>query len=89
MSQQPQTNSGTPAPGPAKTYTFWSVVAVFFFAPTALAAVFQSGKTYAANQSGDYAQAHEASRAVRKWQNITALVFIVLFILNLVTMSMR
>ena len=75
--------------GPAKTFTFWSVVAVLFFAPTALAAVFQSGKTYAANQAGDYAQAREASRAARKWQNITAVVFILLFLINAVTLGIR
>ena len=89
MSQQPSPDVGTRTLEPAKTYTLWSVVAVLFFAPTALVAVFQSGKTFAANRVGDYALAHEASRAVRKWQNITALIFIALFVLNLVTLGMR
>ncbi|MDQ1247104.1 MAG: Interferon-induced transrane protein [Actinomycetota bacterium] len=89
MSQEPQSGTASQVLEPAKTHTFWSVVAILFFAPTAVAAVFQSGKTYAANQAGDYAQAHLSSRAARKWQNITALVFIVVFILNAVAMGFR
>lgn len=69
--------------GPAKTLTTWSVIAAIFF-PTGLAAVFQSGKTYAANQTGDDASARSAAAAVRKWQNISAICFVVVFILNLV-----
>lgn len=69
---------------PARTRTLWSVIAALFFFPTGLAAVFQSGKTYAANLAGDQAGAQDASAAARKWQNISALCFIVLFILNLV-----
>ena len=69
--------------GPAKTLTTWSVIAAIFF-PTGLAALFQSGKPYAANQTGDYARARSAAAAVRKWQNISAICFVVVFILNLV-----
>lgn len=68
----------------AKTRTLWSVIAAVFFFPTGLAAVFQSGKTYAANLAGDHEGAHAAEAAARKWQNISGLCFIVLFILNLV-----
>lgn len=70
--------------GPAKTRTVWSVIAAIFFFPTGLAAVFQSGKTYAANLAGDYETAQIAAAAVRKWQNISALCFVAFFILNLV-----
>ncbi len=69
---------------PAKTRTLWSVIAAVFFFPTGLAAVFQSGKTYAANLAGDHPGAHDAAAAARKWQNISAICFIGLFILNLV-----
>ncbi len=69
--------------GPAKTYTFWSVIATFFFWPTGLAAVFQSGKTYAANQAQQWDLAQAASKEVRKWQNITGGIFIVLFLLSI------
>ena len=57
---------------------------MLFFAPTALAALFQSGKTYAANQVGDYALAQSSARAVRKWLNITGLIFIALLVLNVI-----
>ncbi len=71
-------------PTTAKTRTLWSVIAAVLLFPTGLAAVFQSGKTYAANLIGDDARAHTAAAAARKWQNISALCFIALFILNLV-----
>ncbi len=71
------------SPDPANTRTLWSVIAAIFFFPTGLAAVFQSGKTYAANRAGDQAGAQTAAAAARKWQNISAICFIALFLLNL------
>lgn len=75
--------ASTSPQGPAKTYTVWSVIAVLFFMPTALAAIFQSGKAYAANQAQQWELAHAASAKARFYQNITAVVFIVLFLLGM------
>lgn len=83
--ENPATSGGTPA----KTYTAWSVIAVFFFLPTALAALFQSGKTYSANLLGDYALAEQSSKAVRRWLNITGAIFIVLLVLNVIYSATR
>ncbi len=77
-------NMSQTIPVPEKPRTLWSVIAAVFFFPTGLAAVFQSGKTYASNLAGDHASAHDAASAARKWQNISAICFIALFILNLV-----
>lgn len=73
------------ANGPAKTHTFWSVIATLFFWPTGVVSVFQSGKTFAANQAQQWDLAQEASRQVRKWQNITGGIVIVLIVLTIVS----
>ncbi len=74
-------------PEPAKTYTVWSVIATLFFWPTGLVCVFQSGKTYAANQSEQWGLAHTASQQVRRWQNITGVIFVVILVLAMVSQA--
>ncbi|MEZ5158094.1 MAG: CD225/dispanin family protein [Candidatus Nanopelagicales bacterium] len=73
--------------GPAKTYTVWSVIATLFFWPTGLVCVFQSGKTYAANQCEQWGLAHTASQQVRKWQNITAVIFVAILVVAMASQA--
>ena len=85
-----QTAVANPSPvisGPAKTYTLWSVIATLFFWPTGLVCIFQSSKTYAANQCEKWDLAHIASKQVRKWQNITGAIFVVILVLSLLSQA--